>query len=269
MSNYTTNFLYDLVSDRVTGTWSMTGGTVNALYPLTNIDDGVPSNPVIYTVNPTRLICDHGTAVRLDLVSFIHCNFPAGYAPTVARGSVVGTALTSAVVTCPGPSEDGVPSNPFVDLTTKVGYANYRYTWIDLPSTSTLLWLGHIRLSSHKREAPQHLGFSAKTTEKHPYLEHTTDADTQIGYSRGTRARLVKGLVRTDDAGFAWLQSWWRGCRGRLYPFLLILDDTVNEAMWVKWGVTSDVVFERTILFEDVHDLDLGWEEVGRGLRPI
>jgi hypothetical protein len=267
MSNYTTNFLYDLVSDRITGTWSMTGGAVNPLYPLTNIDDGAPSNPVIFTTNPTRLICDHGTTVRLDLVSFIHCNFPAGYVPVVARGSAVGTALVSAPVTCPGPSEDGVPGNPFVDLTTKTGYGNYRYTWIDLPATG-LLSLGHIRLTRIKREAPQHLGFNAHTVEKHPHIENATDADVQLGYSRGTRARFVKGTIRTTEAGFAQLQTWWRESRGRLYPFLLILDDTANESMWVKWGATADVVFDRTILFEEIFDVDVAWEEVGRGLRP-
>lgn len=262
------NFLYDLPTDQVAGTWSKTGGTINALYPLTNLVDGDPSNPAWFTANPTRLICDHTSAVRLDLVSFIHCNFPAAYAPVVARGAAVGTAAVSATVVCPGPSADLVPSNPFVDLTALTGYGNYRYTWIDLPSTATLLSLGEIRLTGTKREALQHLGFNAHLREAHPLLERRTDADTQIGYSRGTRARWVQGTVRTDATGFARLQAWWRASRGRLSPFLLILDATSNEALWVRWGVNAPQVFDQVVLFEGIFDLELEWEEVGRGLRP-
>ncbi len=262
------NFLYDLPADKVIGTWSMTGGTILAAYPLTNIDDGVPSNPTRFVANPTRLVCDHASAQRVDLVSFIHCNFPAGYLPIVARGDVIGSASTGTVVTCPGPTADLVPSNPFVDLTGLTGYGNYRYTWIDLPGTTTILSLGQVRLTRVKREAVEHLGFNLKIRESHPLLERQTDADTSIAYSRGTRARWVQGTVRTLPGGFAQLQRWWRQSRGRLSPFLLILDDQSNEALWVRWGASAPQVFEQVVLFEGIFDLALEWEEVGRGLRP-
>ncbi len=171
-------------------------------------------------------------------------------------------------MTCPGPTADLVPSNPFVDLTGLTGYGNYRYTWIDLPVTTTQLSLGQVRLTRVKREAVEHLGFNLKIRESHPLLEHMTDADTQIAYSRGTRARWVQGTVRTLPGGFAQLQRWWRQSRGRLSPFLLILDDTQNEALWVRWGNSAPQVFEQTVLFEGIFDLPLEWEEVGRGLRP-
>lgn len=267
--------VYDLPLDQVTGTWSQTGGTVNPLYPLTRLDDGKPWNPTIFTVNPTRLIIAHTGAVRLDMVSFIHCNFPAGYAPVVGRGSAVGTALTTAAISGTGPAEDNQPAQPFADMTSKSGYGNYAYTWIDLPATGTLLSLGMIRLSSTKRQiagfasnGARNRDWGGSETETHPLIERRTDASTQIGYSRGTRARTVHGSVRCIDAGFANLQSWTRATRGRFSPCLLIPDPTVNEAMWVRWGASADAILKRTTFGPSAYDVPVDWEELGRGLAP-
>ncbi len=266
--------LHDLPSDKVTGTWSATGGTVNPVYPLTNLDDDKPWNPTIYTANPTRLICDHATAKRLDLVSFLHCNFPAGYVPVVARGSVVGTPATTVTVVCAGAAEDSMPPNPFVDLTALAGGGNYRYTWIDLPATATLLSLGLIRLSSTKRFIPDSLStfrdrdFGAKDREQHPTIEQQTDGGVQLGYSRGTRARWLSGSIRSDASGFAHLETWRRACRGRFKPCLLIPNADVNEALWVKWGSSAETPFDRVHVAPDVYDVPVEWEEVGRGLAP-
>ncbi len=268
-------FIYDVPTDKVTGTWSKTGGTVNALYPLTNIDDGKPWNPVKFTVNPTRLSIDHSSAVALAGVSFIHCNFPAGYAPVVARGSSLGTPLTTVTVTCPGPAEDNQPSNPFVDMTALAGVGNYRFTWIDLPATGTLLSLGLIRLTATKRQIAgfastgvRNRDWGGYETEVHPLIERRTDAGTQVGYGRGTRARTVHGSVRCIDAGYANLQSWTRATQGRLSPCLLIPDPTVNEALWVRWGASADAILKRTTFGPSAYDVPVDWEELGRGLAP-
>lgn len=274
MSN-THAFYYDLPTDKVDGTWSMVGGTVNPLYPLTNIDDGKPWNPVIFTVNPSRLILTHSGAVRLDLGGFFQCNFPAGYAPVLARGNVIGTALTTATLSGAGPAEDDQPAQPFLDMTTKTGYSTYPYTWIDLPVTGTLLSLGMIRLSSNKRQIAGFASTGARNrdwggseAETHPLIERRTDAGTQIGYSRGTRARSVHGSVRCIDAGWANLQSWTRATRGRLRPCLLIDDPTVNDAKWVRWGASADAILKRTTFGPSAYDVPVDWDELGRGLPP-
>lgn len=266
MSNY---FLFDTPGDKGTGTWAQTGGAVNANYPLTNIDDGKPWNPVIFTANPSRIYIDHGSAVTVDLVSFIHCNFPAGYALHVQRGAAVGVAAIDVAVTCPGATADSVPANPWVDLTVASGYGTpYRYTWLECPATATLLSLGLVRLTTTKRQVVRNIGWGAKASEILPMIERVTDAGTQIGYSRGTRARRIAGAVRNTDASYATLQAAYRACLGRARPFLFILDPTVNEAMWVKWGQTAQWTFDRTFTTLGVNDVPIDLEEVGRGLIP-
>lgn len=260
---------YDWPSDKVVGVWAKMGGTVNSNYPLTNIDDGKPWNPVIFTGNPTRIYHDAGSPVPCPLVSFIHCNFPAGYEPTVGRGNVLGASSAGANVVCDGPAEDGMPANPFVELT-----GSYRYTWIDFPSTATLLSLGLIRLSGAKRTfsdastTVRDRSYGAIDREHHPSIERTTDAGVQLGYSRGTRARWVSGTIRYDATGYLELRGLLRASRGRALPFLVIPDPDVNEALWVKWGTSADTALERNYTDLDVNDVKVDFEEVGRGLAP-
>lgn len=265
---------YDLPSDKVTGTVSKTGGTVNAVYPLANIDNDEPWNPVIFTANPSRIIWDHTSPVRLDLASFIHCNFPAAYVPVVARGSVIGTPLTSVNVSCIGPDPgDNMPPNPIADLTLATGYGNYRYTWIDLPVTATLLSLGLVRLSSHKRvisdlsTTVRDRDYGAVDREHHPSMERPTDAGVQLGYSRGTRARWASGNLRSDATGYAEYLTLKRATRGRFKPSLFVPDPSENEAWFVKWGI-PDTPHQRTWTDYGVFDCPFDVEELGRGLAP-
>lgn len=261
-------FIYDVPSDKVTGTWSQTGGTVNSLYPLANIDDGKPWNPTVFTANPSRIICDHGTPKRLEFISFYHCNFPATYGLHVQRGNVIGTALQDVAVTCPGPFASGHPSNPYADLS-GTGVGSYQYTWLELPVTATLLSLGLVRLTGTKRSiAGSRLHWGIKAPKTFPLIERATDADTQLGYSRGTRARRWSGALMPTDAAFAILDAAFEECLGRLKPFMFVLDPNVNEAAWVKWGPDAAATFLRTYTFLNLNDLPLDLEEVGRGLRP-
>lgn len=272
--------IYDLPSDQVTGTWSQTGGTVNALYPLTRLDDGKPWNPTIFTANPTRITIDFGSAKRVDLVSFAHVNFDLGaviHAQMNASNSWSSPSLDTAVVIA-GPAEDGMPANPFVDLTPVSGYSGSGFRYLSLQVVSgqvSLLSFGLIRVTKVKRQITgfastgvRNRDWGGTESEKHPLIERVTDAGVQLGYSRGTRARFVNGSVRCVNAGWADLVTWTRSTRGRSRPCLLVPDPTVNEALWVKWGASADMLLKRTTFGPSAYDVPVDWEEVGRGLAP-
>lgn len=265
--------IYDLPSDKVTGTWSQVGGTVNPLYPLTNLDDGKPWNPTVFTVNPTSIVIDFGSAKRVDLVSFLHVNFDLGAVIHVQMNASNswGSPTVDVAVGIAGPTEDAMPAQPFVDLTVATGYttSGLRYLRIQIVSGQvSLLSIGMIRLTSIRRQLAIGVQWGGKDKELHPVIERLTDAGVQMGYSRGTRARVLTSHLQTTDTGFAELQSASRATGGRLRPFLLIYDPTINEARWVKWGPTSGLAFERVLTFLNLDDLELDWEEVGRGLAP-
>ncbi len=269
---------YDLPSDKVTGTWS-SDGTVNSLYPLTNIDDDKPWNPVIFTVNPTYILFDKGSAKRTDLVAFIHAKFDAGAMVIVkekAADASWGSPTVSQTLTMTGQAEDNMPANQASDRTLLSGYTTtgLRYLRIEIVSGQTsLLSIGLVRVSSHKRvfsddsTTVRDRDYGALDKEHHPLLERYTDAATQIGYSRGTRARWASGNLRLDATGYAEYLTLKRAARGRFKPSLLVVDPDVNEAMFGKWGI-PDTPHQRTWTDYGVFDCPFDFEELGRGLAP-
>jgi hypothetical protein len=139
---------------------------------------------------------------------------------------------------------------------------------------TSLLSIGLVRVSSHKRvisdasTTVRDRDYGATDKESHPNIERPTDAGTQLGYSRGTRARWIGGSIRCDAGGYAELQSLTRASRGRSRPFLVVPDPDVAEAMFVKWGASSDSMFQRTWTDYGIFDVPIDLEEVGRGLAP-
>jgi hypothetical protein len=276
------SLLYDLPTDKQTGTWAQTGGTVNAVYPLTNIDDDKPWNPTVFTVNPTSLTIDFATAKRVDVVSFIHVKFDAAAVIHVQMNATNtwATPTVDGTLVVVGPAEDSMPANPFIDLTAVSGYSTggFRYLNIKIVSgQSSLLSFGNVRISGRKRtitgftSTPRNRASGGGDAESHPVMERPTDAGAQLGYSRGTRARWVNGSIRCNDTGFSDLLTWTRSCLGRFKPSLLIPDSSVNEAYFVKWGASADYILQRQTLQTtptSVHDVPVNWEEVGRGLAP-
>ncbi len=139
-------FFYDLPTDQVTGTWT-SDGTVNSLYPLTNIDDNKPWNPVVFTSNPSYLLFDGGSAKRKDTVAFIHVNWDAGAIIHIEENaSNVWTSPTmTSTLTMSGATEDGVPANPWSDRTVLSGYTTSGLRWLRIhliSGQSTLLSIG-------------------------------------------------------------------------------------------------------------------------------
>lgn len=274
------SLLYDLPTDKQTGTWSQTAGTVNSVYPLTNIDDDKPWNPTVFTVNPTSLTIDFATAKRVDVVAFIHCNFDASAVIHVQMNATNtwATPTVDGTLVVAGAAEDSMPANPFIDLTAVSGYSTGGFRYLNIKIVSgqvSLLSFGNVRISGRKRtltgftsSTPRDRAFGAGDAESHPVMDRPTDAGAQLGYSRGTRARFVSGSIVCNDSGFADMQTWTRSARGRFKPFVLIPDSTTNEALFAKWGNGSDWLFQRTILSRGIHEVPVEWEEVGRGLAP-
>jgi hypothetical protein len=250
---------------------------VNALYPLTNIDDDQPWNPVQFTVNPTYLLLDKGSATRTDIVSFIHANFDAGTVLRVQENATnVWTSPTiSHQFTADGPAEDDMPSNPLSDRTAVSGFTigGLRYLRILIVSGQTsLLSIGNIRVSGRKRvfsdttTTVRDRSYGAIDRELHPVIKRKTDAGTSVGYSRGTRSRDVAGTIRCDADGYADLLTMTRSSRGASRPFLLVPNPDVNEALFVNWDDSTPL--ERAYTDLGINDVRVLWSELGRGLVP-
>lgn len=265
----TTYLLYDLPGDQVTGTIT-SDGTVDAAYPLTNIDDVRPWKPCRFTVNPSFILWDHATPKRIDGVSFIHCGIDSATVQ-VKRGNTTAALSMNRTVTIPAATEDNFPSQAWSDLTADPGYngsTGYRYTRIEF-SNAALLSLGLIRLSAQLRQLGTFLQSGVGDSQMYPGLEFPSEGSVQLGYTLGVRKRnpLAGQFLNISTADFLLLQSWFRSC-GRFSPCLLIPDPTQNDAWWVKWGDSPTWAFARATILNDINSLPAVWEEVGRGMKP-
>ena len=260
------SLIYDFPSDKQTGTWT-SDGTVDTSYPLTNIDDERPWKPVKFTVNPTRIKCDRGSAKRTDVVSFIHCNFDAGAVIKVQFNATDawGGPTVNQTLTIPAVAEDGQPGNPFIDFTDKAGYTASGLRWLSIEITSgqsTLLSLGLVRVSGLKRQPDPNIAHDVVKREWHEVLEPIRFG---LGYGLGTRNRQWAGAFRyRTEAQFTSLLSWSRAAYGPWKPFLFILDPSVNESAWVKW---DGPLFESTYTYLK-QTVSIIFNEVLRGLKP-
>lgn len=272
--------LYDWPTQKVTGgVWS-TDGVLNANFPLANVDTDDIATPAIFTTNPTEIVCDLSalSSKRVDLVTLPNCIVDAGHTVAVKMNNANSgwtSPSLSTTIACSGLTEDGFGSDPYVDLTSVVGYltAGYNFLRLEFASNSVLLKL-KVRLSGVKHAIEHNFdyGFAASvkpvTQETHPIIERTSDAGIVIGYGRGTRTRTITGGTRLTDTGFAALQSHYRVCLGRLTPFLWVNDPNVNEALVVRYGAQSAAVLQREFYFMQVNDVQIDLQEVGRGLKP-
>lgn len=264
------SLVHDLPTDKVAGTWS-SDGTPDAAYPLTNIDDVRPWKPVKYTSNPSFLLIDFGSAKRVDLVAFIHCNFDTAtiHVQMNATNSW-GAPTVDRTVTIPAADESGMPGGPFADMTADPGYTTGGLRWLRITTANTaLLSLGLVRLVAQARQLTTNIQWGHQDQEQYPVLEFASEGSVQLGYALGVRNRMLTAKFDTiSDATLALLRSWFRACNGRALPSLLILDPTVNDAWWVKWGDQPTWLFQPTHQFLNLNGVPAIWAEVGRGLKP-
>lgn len=262
--------VFDQPTDQVTGTWS-TDGTVDASYPLTNIDTIYPWKPVKFTVNPSFLLIDFGSAKRVDVVSFIHCNFDTATIHVQMNATNAwGAPTVDRTVTVPAATEDGMPANPWVDMTADPGYSTSGLRWLRITTANTaLLSLGLVRLTKTLRQLTATLRPGTRAEDLGlPVMEFNTYGSVQLGYRIGVRLRPVAGEFLAIATNDALIKSWFLST-GRYFPHLLILDPSVNEAMWMKWGSDPTWRLQRTYAAPGgVRTVAAAWDEYGRGMKP-
>lgn len=269
-------FIHDYPSDKPTsGAWSH-DGVVNALYPITNIDDDQPWNPVKFTTNPSIILRTFPAAQRVDLVLFTNCTFDAGATVTVEmNGANAWPGALVSPVTVPTVGEDGFPGDPFVDVTKNGAYliGGRQYLAIRISGQTSPLSLGNVRISAVKRtiptaflasDVPAGFNIGRAVDEDHPIVRHRTMAGVLVGVSRGTRYEASNGSITCGEAGWSALRSLERAAFGGLNPFTLIPNDAINEGSLV---VFTEKLSRRS-LAPGAYEVPIAWEPIARGLRP-
>jgi hypothetical protein len=252
----------DNVVDAVVPTCSVAAA---ALYPLSNIYD---KNPATWywasATGAVRFTWDFGSAVNISWATLVLPNIPAATSGVKLEGnssnSWPGAVVLPFII--PTWAEDGFPWNPYV---VNPGVTGYRYWSIYIPSIGVPLSLGEIALISTFRELLFNINWDANLAERHPVIEHRTDANSQTEYDRGVRWLELTGEVDATTAERTAVRSWIRSASGRSKRFFIIPELTDNHAWMVKF---KDPDLLQQLAFLDWTKLSVGWEELSRGLKP-
>jgi hypothetical protein len=245
------------------------GATVDPEYPLLNLVDDNPAKPGKLAGKSGSILFDFGSPRRIDLVSLIHHNLTTGLPVFVqANGTDTwGAPSVNAPMTIPTYRQDGYPVNPFLNVTEAVGWnaTGYRFWRISFAGlNATNIAIGEIWMGRTIRILDPNVNWGESRDEERKIIEHKTDYGVSTIYDLGITQRTLQGtLANTPDLQRTEVQDWWRNCRGRVRPFLLIPSGTENEAWLVRW---KDLKLAYKYDFLDQTTFELAFEEVGRGL---
>ncbi len=210
------------------------GFTVNASYPLDNLEDGIPENPVKSTVttDAQRIVIDQGSAKTFDYIALLNHNFTTTDGLRVRCASDAGiTTDVETVVSTFTPTQDG-------DLVIDdCGSFTKRYIAIEWVAGGTLAavpqlgcaWVG------------QQYEFSFPWTfgAKPGYGQYQTSRSTSLsGIERKSQA--FGGVLMFElpykwvsDADIAMLKIVFHTLRGGLYNFMM--KDHNNATYYVSF----------------------------------
>jgi hypothetical protein len=122
--------------------------------------------------------------------------------------------------------------------------------------------VGELIALATKRTLNPNISWGASEKEERPVIENVTDYLVSTIYDLGVTRRSLAGTLDTTDVGLAAVRAWWQNTRGRARPFLLIPDESVNDAWFVRWAGDLDP----TLQINDRNTIPMDFQEVSRGL---
>lgn len=238
------NFHYFHPADNVApnATWSITLGSVDTEYPLTNLYNFEYAN----LANPTKLIGNTGTflanfgsAQRIDAVMIWH-NFDAALAYTIKMNATNswGSPTVSFSGAAPTKRADDYTKKIYKDLTGVSGYSTggFQYLQIDVTGTNSVPLGLKVMVFSRIRQTSRNFNYGVRWTENHISIDMATDAMFPWAYDLGSAPRQIRANMHATDADVEAIREWFRACGGRSKITGFVPDPTSADFYLVRWG---------------------------------
>lgn len=210
----------DIITD--SGTVSLTAGTANSVFPLTNLYDRNAASVFKSTGTSATIQVVYGASKTLQGIALINHNL------TGATVTVTNAAGFSKVLAIPAAVEDALTLDPWDDYR---GLANTSSTtWtVTITGAATVVAIGELLLIQTLRTIEVYQ--FPEDVEAHPTNTKVTDYQVRLSYGMGVRARRYE-LELVNEKQRAGLVSLERDARGGLRHSLFILDSRLNDAMY-------------------------------------
>lgn len=264
--------LYALHSDNVFNTINVgvtvASGTVSTTYGVNYLHDGFPNMSTKFTTASGRLVFDLLAANTVQGVALFNTkNFSGKTLQFQGNATNAwGAPSFSTTITSPTVWTNGFETCSWVDLRTTS--PNYRYFSLNVTDGGGgLNWsIGEIWIVQTLRTWPW-LDRGTKESFRSQEIEHETDADIHLFYSRviDHKHKLETNSI-IQESQLTALKTLYRNTDGRTNPFLFIRNESVNDALLVRWG--KDVDFANTIRVVDRYAVNITLEKVTFGIPP-
>lgn len=232
-------FLYTRPSDRITaGTWSFVAGTARSSYPLTNLDDGDPSNPFWANETTVRIVKDFGTPTRVDEVYIFAHTFDAALNLRVQMNATNawGSPSVDVPVTIPTARLDGRSYHLRIDLTGySVAARTLRYLSIaNLAANSVTVAIGEVYLVGVTRRLGRNVRFGFTEPRDRIVNRQPSKKGVATRYDTGTvEQRLIATIPATQD-DFEDLLDLEEDGRSGVDPFVVVLAPGSVTTRWAE-----------------------------------
>ena len=258
-------FYYVQPNEDAALTATVTASAADGAYPAANIVNGIPSKPAKLTTATGYWQFDLGSAKQIYLVALIHHNLVAAQTISLIgtdNPANFGSPTVSTVITIPAPHEDGYTTNAWSASIANNALRYWRIV-VGTSNGSVLPAIGEVILASalHTLERGG-LGRNAQRAETRLTKEQKTDGGTVLHYDYGVTERSLTGDVIASATGIASIMSWWRSCKGRMTPTLIVPDSSADA--WYCLFTQPNINYKRQSRFG--LPVTLAFTEAPRGL---
>lgn len=232
-------------ADDLIRTATLVATAEDSAYPVENLQDGDPASVFKAGATATTVTATHTSAVR-RLAGMINTSNLAG--ATVTVGGVTFTV--------PARTADGQCVNGFLALS--LGAATS--TAFAISGASVNVQIGELVLASAVTELEWMYG--VEFVARRRSSRQRTFLGSDLVYDTGIRQRRASGRVLRDGARAA-ITALWESAKGDVLPFLLVPDQSVNDAWYVRF-VSGDQRYAR--VGPNATEMPIDVEEVSMGL---
>lgn len=230
-----TSMIYTLPSEVPAGAVAtVTSGTEDPDYPVTNLFNGNPARPAKFTSTDVTIVFEFPGVVTINIVGLINTTLDPSDTDVRWQGNLADV-WTSPLVDVPVPvaarAADGFVPGAYAELT-----GAYQWWRLVVPTQSVNVVLGELLFYSAAHRCHWVLRSPSPTRPtSRQTVKHETAYGVQMAYDRGAGRRTKTGTVGV--VSLPSVTDWFDTAQADTLPFLLVPDPGLeNEAWMVRFG---------------------------------
>jgi hypothetical protein len=243
----------------------VTAADADPAYPPANLIDPNPAKPAKLTTTSGAFVLDFGVPVEIAAAAVLYHNLDHDTDVTLAwnASDAWGSPAGDQLLIVPGKTEDDWTVSPWIDLGDPMSARYWRLTIGDASPNPDPIVVGRLVLLSTLRTIDTDVRWGEEEAEEHGLIELPTALGVETIYALGGKRRRFAGELTLSNPTAAEFIALTRHAHGRVLPWLLIPDASVNDAWIVRFDENR---WSRVREVPDINNFPFRVQELSRGL---